>query len=103
MAPHASNSSEVAAGLDVALGREVVFQVQRADDDTSIHVMRGVVEEIFPSGVTVGKKQRETHLRIVPRLAELAHAQGCRVFQNLTVVEIAYPLHEPAFSTRLAA
>jgi hypothetical protein len=29
--------------------------------------MRDVVEEIFPSGVTVGKKQRETHLRIVPR------------------------------------
>jgi type VI secretion system secreted protein VgrG len=86
------SSAEVAAGLDDALGREVVFQVERADDDTSLHVMRGVVEEIFPSGVTVGKKQRETHLRIVPRLAELSHAQGCRVFQNLTVVEIAKQL-----------
>ena len=86
------SSAETAAGLDDALGREVVFQVERADDDTSLHVMRGVVEEIFPSGVTVGKKQRETHLRIVPRLAELSHAQGCRVFQNLTVVEIAKQL-----------
>jgi len=31
-------------------------------------------------------------LRVVPRLAELSHTQGCRVFQNLTVVEIAKQL-----------
>jgi hypothetical protein len=30
------SSAEVAAGLDDALGREVVFQVERADDDTSL-------------------------------------------------------------------
>ncbi len=89
------SSAEVAAGLDDALGREAIFQLQRADDDTSLHVMRGVIEEIFPSGVAVGKKQRETRLRIVPLLAELSHGQGCRVFQNLTVVEIAKDLFKP--------
>lgn len=86
------STEEVAAGLDDALGREVVFTVERPDDAASLHVMRGVVDEIFPGGVNVGKKQRETHLRIVPRLAELRHTQGCRVFQNLTVVDIAKQL-----------
>ena len=88
------STAEVAAGLDDALGREVVFTVERAEDATSLHVVRGMVEEIVPSGVTVGKKQRATQLRIVPRLAELTHTQGCRVFQNLTVVEIAEQLFE---------
>jgi len=86
------SSAETAATLDDALGREAVFVVERADDETSLHVMRGVVEEVFPGGVAVGKNLRHTELRIVPRLAELAHGQGCRVFQNLTVVEIAKEL-----------
>lgn len=51
--------------------------------------MRGVVDEIFPGVVAVGKNLRQTQIRIVPRLAELGQGQGCRVFQNLTVVEIA--------------
>ena len=87
-----ASSAETAANLDDALGREAVFVVERADDETSVHVIRGVVDEVFPGGVVVGKQQRQTHVRIVPRLAELSHAQGCRVFQNLTVVEIAKQL-----------
>jgi uncharacterized protein involved in type VI secretion and phage assembly len=69
-----------------------VFVVERADDETSLHVVRGVVDEVFPGGVAVGKNQRQTQLRIVPRLAELAQGQGCRVFQYVTVVEIAKEL-----------
>jgi type VI secretion system secreted protein VgrG len=86
------SSAETAANLDDALGRDVVFAVERVDDETSLHVMRGVVDEVFPGGVAVGKNLRQTQLRIVPRLAELGQAQGCRVFQNLTVVEIAKQL-----------
>ena len=87
-----ASSAETAAGLDEALGREAVFVVERADDSTAFHVLRGFVDEVFPGGVGVGKRQRQTHLRIVPRVAELGHTQGCRVFQNLTVVEIAKQL-----------
>ena len=86
------SSAETAANLDDACGRDVVFAVERVDDETSLHVMRGVVDEVFPGGVAVGKNLRQTQLRIVPRLAELGQAQGCRVFQNLTVVEIAKQL-----------
>lgn len=86
------SSAETAAKLDDALGREAVFLIERADDPTSLHVMRGVVDEVFPSGVAVGKNLRQTQLRIVPRLAELGHRQQCRVFQNVTVVEIAKEL-----------
>ena len=86
------SSAETAAKLDDVLGREAVFLIERADDATSLHVMRGVVDEVFPGGVAVGKNLRQTHLRIVPRLAELGHGQQCRVFQNVTVVEIARQL-----------
>ena len=57
--------------------------------------MRGIVDEIFPGGVAVGKNQRRTLLRIVPHLAELGHGQGSKVYQNLTVVDIAKDLFKP--------
>ena len=89
------SSAQTAALLDDALGREAVFTVARADDEASLHVMRGIVEEIFPSGVAVGKNQRQTLLRIAPHLAELGHGQGSKVYQNLTVVDIAKDLLKP--------
>jgi len=49
------SSAQTATQLDDALGREVVFTVARADDATSLHAMRGMVEELFPSGMGVGK------------------------------------------------
>ena len=91
-----TSTAEVAAKLDDALGSPTVFQVQRVGDDESIHLFRGVVDEVFPGGVDVtkrlGETHRETHLRIVPQLAELTHTQSSRVFQNLTVVDIAKQL-----------
>jgi len=89
------SSAETAALLDDALGRQVVFTVARADDEPSLHVMRGIVDEVFPGGVAVGKNQRQTLLRVVPHLAELGHGQGSKVYQNLTVVDIAKDLFKP--------
>src|SRR5689334_19136287 len=68
-----SSTPEVAEKLDDALGREVVFVVERADDAASAHVMRGVVFEVHPEGTTVGRRQRRSTLLIGPRLAELCH------------------------------
>ena len=84
-----TSTAEVAEGLDDVLGREVVFAVNRLDDETSLHVFRGVVGEVRPNGAAIGKKTRETHLHLVPRLSELWYTQGSRVFQNVTVVDIA--------------
>lgn len=89
------SSAETAAGLDDALGREAVLVIERVDGESSSHIVRGMVEEVSPGGTTVGKKQRQTHLRIVPRLSELNHVKRSRVYQNLTVVDIARDLFTP--------
>ena len=86
------SSAATAGKLDDALGREVVFTIEKAEDEHSLHVFRGVVDEVFPGGVTVGKDRRQTELRIVPRLHELVHGKGSTVFQNLTVTEIVTEL-----------
>ncbi len=85
-------SAETAEALDDLLGREAHFVVSRATPDAPTHDFRGIVEEVFPGGVAVGKNLRHTTVRLVPRLSELFHTQGCRVFQNVTVVDIARSL-----------
>jgi type VI secretion system secreted protein VgrG len=87
-----ASSAETAVKLDEAIGHEAVLVVERADDETSRHVMRGTVQEVFAGGVTVGKGQRQSTILIMPRLAELRHTKSCRVFQDATVVEIAKDL-----------
>lgn len=86
------SSAETAAKLDEALGREALLIIERAGDESSLRRMRGIVEEVFPSGVTVGKSQRQTEIKIVPRLKELEHSRSCQVFQDVDVVEIARQL-----------
>jgi type VI secretion system secreted protein VgrG len=90
-----ASSAETAQELDDALGRDAIFTVERVGDETSVHTMRGVVKEVCPGGNTVGRGQRHTEITIAPRLAELEHVHGCRVFQNVTVVDIAKELLDP--------
>jgi type VI secretion system secreted protein VgrG len=97
-----ASSQETAAGLDDALGRDVLFTFQRSGDDASVHYVHGMVDEVRPSGVAAGKTQRHTQFRIVPRLSELRHKQRCQVFQDMTVVEIAKELTS-AWSIELEA
>ena len=80
---------DTAETLDDLLGREAVFCVEHADDETSRRLVRGILEEVRPGGTAVGKNVRHVDFLLVPRMAELTHTQGCRVFQNVNVVEIA--------------
>ncbi|MCL2724323.1 MAG: type VI secretion system tip protein VgrG [Polyangiaceae bacterium] len=89
------HSAETAAGLDDALGRDVLLTLGRASDESATYFVHGMVQEVHPSGVATGKNQRQSVLRIVPRLQELCHKQRCQVFQNVTVVDIAKELFEP--------
>jgi len=86
------SSAETAEALDDLLGREALLVVGKVLDEVATHTFRGVVEEVFPGGVAVGKDLRQTKVRLVPRLAELCHTKGCRVFQDMTVVDIARQL-----------
>ncbi|MCL2724294.1 MAG: type VI secretion system tip protein VgrG [Polyangiaceae bacterium] len=86
------SSAEVATKLDDALGRNANFATWRTSDETSTHMIYGMVQEVRPSGVAIGTTQRKTVLRVVPRLYELCHKQRCQVFQNQTVVDIAREL-----------
>lgn len=83
---------DTAETLDDLLGREAVFCVEHADDETSRRLVRGILEEVRPGGTAVGKNVRHVDFLLVPRMAELTHTQGCRVFQNVNVVEIARQL-----------
>ncbi len=87
-----SSTPGVAAGLDDALGRRGTLALERVGDEAALHVVRGVVEEVLPSGKSVGESLRHTLIRMVPVLHELRHTKSARVFQSMTVVEIATEL-----------
>ena len=90
-----ASSAETAAKLDDALGRDVLLTLGRASEESSTLFVHGMIQEVCPSGVAAGKNQRQTVLRIVPRLQELRHKQRCQVFQDMTVVDIAKELFKP--------
>jgi type VI secretion system secreted protein VgrG len=87
-----ASTDDVADTLDSILGREVLFAIERVEDADSLHVMRGIVREVCPAGITVGREQRHTEITIMPSIGELEYVRGCRVFQNVTVVDIAQEL-----------
>ncbi|MCL2724327.1 MAG: type VI secretion system tip protein VgrG [Polyangiaceae bacterium] len=99
------SSVETASKLDDALGRAALLTFGRASDDSPTYIVHGMIQEVCPSGVATGKNQRQSVLRIVPRLQELCHKQRCQVFQNVTVVDIAKELLKPwqiEIATRLS-
>lgn len=84
-----------ASKLDDALGRDAVLTIERVGDEASTHIVRGVIEEVFPEGIAVGNDQRRTHLLLTARLGELRHKTSAFVYQDMTVVEIVKALTKP--------
>jgi type VI secretion system secreted protein VgrG len=79
--------------LDDARGSDATFVVER--EGAVERIAHGIVTEVIPDGAYVGKRQVRTTLVIEPRLAELRHTGGFRIFQNQSVKDVIEALLKP--------
>jgi len=79
--------------LELALGRDASFIVSRAGEmELAVH---GIVTEVVPDGVFIGKDRARTSIVVEPALANLRHSGGYRIFQQMTVEDIIRELVGP--------
>ncbi len=88
-----ATSLEDVASLEAALGKDVVFELQR--DGKFERGVHGILTEVAPDGAFVAKNWARTRLLIQPRLANLCYSGGFRIFQKETVKQIITKLVAP--------
>ena len=72
--------------LEKALGRDAAFAIEH--DGKIVRIVHGIITDVAPDGTFVGKTQARVVFVLEPRMANLQHGGGFRVFQNKAVHEI---------------
>ncbi len=88
-----ATAPETVQALEDALGQDASLTILR--NDKPDRVVHGIVSEVLPDGSYVGSEQARTVLLIEPRLANLRYSGGFRMFQNMSVKDIATKLLAP--------
>jgi type VI secretion system secreted protein VgrG len=81
------------ANLEKVLGADATVILERNGDVERI--AHGIVTDVEPDGVFVGKGQARTVLVVEPRLANLRYSGGHRIFQDMSVKDIVAQLVAP--------
>jgi type VI secretion system secreted protein VgrG len=79
--------------LETALGAAATFAVERSGQ--AERIVHGIVTAVIPDGSNVGQNQARTVVVLEPRLANLAHSGGHRIFQGVSIKEIIETLVAP--------
>ncbi|WP_394845229.1 type VI secretion system tip protein VgrG [Pendulispora brunnea] len=81
------------AGLEEALGRDASFIVKQ--DGKVVRAIHGIVTDVIPDGAFIGKTQMRVSFVVQPRMANLCHSGGFRIFQDKAIHEIVREICEP--------
>ncbi|HWL88957.1 MAG TPA: type VI secretion system tip protein TssI/VgrG, partial [Polyangiaceae bacterium] len=74
------------ANFETALGREARFVIKH--DEKIVRVVHGIVTDVMPDGIFVGKTRFRIVFVLEPRMANLRYSGGFRIFQNKDIREI---------------
>ncbi|WP_394828989.1 type VI secretion system Vgr family protein [Pendulispora albinea] len=81
---------EAIASLEAALGSDARFAVTKGGDVSRI--VHGIITRVQPDGAFKGETQARVVFVLEPRLANLRHRGGFRIFQNMAMHEIVLAL-----------